>query len=52
MRLASMLVKAQEPAKVAALPIPDAKPQPATPEPQVLARALQTELKRVDACRW
>jgi len=38
--------KAQEPVKVAALPVPDLKPQPA-PDPQVLARALQTELKRV-----
>ncbi len=39
--------KAKEPAKVAALPAPEVKPQPAPPEPQVLARALQTELKRV-----
>jgi uncharacterized caspase-like protein len=38
--------KAPEPAKVAALPIPEVNPQPVT-DPQVLTRALQTELKRV-----
>jgi hypothetical protein len=38
--------KAAEPLKTAAISVPDVKPQPAA-DPQVLARALQTELKRV-----
>jgi hypothetical protein len=39
--------KAQMPAKVAALSVPEVKPPQAAPDPQVLARSLQTELKRV-----
>ena len=38
--------KATEPLKTAAISVPDVKPLPAA-DPQVLARALQTELKRV-----
>jgi uncharacterized caspase-like protein len=38
---------AQEPVKVSALPIPEMRPQSPGQDPQVLARALQTELKRV-----
>ena len=38
--------KVPEPAKVAALPVPETNPQPA-PDPQVLTRAVQAELKRV-----
>ena len=38
--------KAAEPLKTAAIPVPDVKPQPPA-DPQALARALQTELKRV-----
>ena len=34
-------------AQVAALPVPDMKPRSSAADPQVLARALQTELKRV-----
>jgi hypothetical protein len=40
-------VKPAEPAKVAALPKPETKPEIASPNPQVLTRSLQTELKRV-----
>ena len=39
--------KAQEPAKIAALPTPPEVKAPPVTDPQVLARALQTELKRV-----
>jgi hypothetical protein len=39
--------RAKEANKVAALPVPETRPQPSGPDPQVLARALQTELKRV-----
>jgi hypothetical protein len=40
-------VQARAKEKVAALPVPEARPQAPGPDPQVLARALQTELKRV-----
>ena len=46
-RTAAVPPAAPDPVKVAALPVPELRQQSSGPDPQVLARALQTELKRV-----